>query len=142
MNGKHEYMANNPRLLLDASLSPAVARALAEVGWDIIASASALESQSAPDPEIIEWCRQNDAVWIHADDRARRQHRVALQTSGIKTVWVNRKDGKMSSKEQLRVIAFVLPILMQNWQKAPRQRHYRVTAANEVSKPSVRPFSI
>lgn len=142
MNGNRGSVDLNPRLLLDASLSPAVARALAEVGHDIIDSASALGSQSALDPDIIEWCRINKAVWIHADDRSRKEHRKLLQTSGIKTVWVYRKKGEMTTKEQLRILAFVIPQLRRNWRESPNQRHYRVSAANEFSRPGLKAFKI
>ena len=71
--------------------------------------------QGVTDPEIIEWCQINGAVWIHADDRARKEHRVILQTSGIRTIWVYRKRGLMTAREQLRILSFVLPKLMEQW---------------------------
>ena len=61
------------------------------------------------DPEIIEWCRQNNAIWVHADHRARKEHKHLLQTSGICTLCIYRKRGQMTGKEQLRILAFVLP---------------------------------
>ena len=108
MNGNRGSAASNPTLLLDASLSPAVAKALAQVGYDIVDVLAVFGNYDAKDPQIIEWCKDNGAVWIHADDRARKQHRATLQTSGIKTIWVYRTRGKMNTKEQLRIISFVL----------------------------------
>ena len=142
MTGKRASLADNLRFLLDESLVPVVAQALASVGYEIADVESSLGSKGVKDPEIIEWCKVNNAVWVHADDRARKQHRALLLTSGIRTVWVYRKRGAMSAKEQLRVLSFTLPQLLHNWQEFPRQRHYRVSATDEFSKPSLRTFSI
>ena len=128
--------------MLDESLVPVVALALALVGYEIADVESSLGSKGVKDPEIIEWCKVKNAVWVHADDRARKQHRALLLTSGIRTVLVYRKRGAMSAKEQLRVLSFALPQLIHNWQESPRQRHYRVSAANEFAKPGLRPFDI
>ncbi len=142
MTGKRASLADNLRFLLDESLVPVVAQALASVGYEIADVESSLGSKGVKDPEIIEWCKVNNAVWVHADDRARKQHRALLLTSGIRTVWVYRKRGAMSAREQLRVLSFTLPQLLHNWQESPRQRHYRVSATDEFSKPSLRTFSI
>ena len=142
MIGNRASLAINTRLLLDESLVPVVAQALALVGYEIADVESSLGMKGVKDPEIIKWCKENNAVWIHADDRARKQHRALLLTSGIRTIWVYRKRGAMSGKEQLRVLTFVLPQLIRNWQESPRQRHYLVSATDEFSKPSLRTFSI
>ena len=142
MNGNRGSVGRNPRLLLDASLSPSVANALALVGWDIFDVSAVFGNYDTLDPEIIDWCRDNGAVWVHADDRARRQHRATLQTSGIKTIWVYRQQGRMSTREQLRILSFVLPHLIERWNDNPRQRHYRVSAPNETAKPGMRPVTI
>ena len=142
MIGKRASSVVNPRFLLDESLVPVVAQALTLVGFEIADVESSLGRSGVKDPEIIEWCKENNAVWIHADDRAKKQHRALLQTSGIRTIWVYRKHGAMSGKEQLRVISFVLPQLIHNWQESPRQRHYRISAANEFAKPGLRSFDI
>ena len=83
------------------------------------------------DPEIIAWCRNNGAAWVHADDRARRAHQALLQTSGIRTLLVSRERGRMSAKEQLRILSVVLPKLLENWQRRPATRHYRATAVSQ-----------
>ena len=142
MIGKRASLADNPRFLLDESLVPVVAQALALVGYEIADVESSIGRKGVKDPEIIEWCRASNAVWVHADDRARKQHRALLLTSGIRTVWVSRKRGAMSAKEQLRVLSFALPQLIRNWEESPGQRHYRVSATNEMSRPSVRAFTV
>lgn len=140
MTGNLVSDPSNPLFILDESMVPAVAEALAFVGHNFAALASAIGRAGATDPEVIEWCKQNNAVWVHADDRARRQHKAHLQTSGIRTLWVYRKHGQMTGKEQLRILAYVLPQLIQNFEQKPSVRHYRASAASEVAKPSLTLF--
>lgn len=138
VTGKLVSRPDEPLLLLDESLTPAVADALSLVGYRFATLAAAFGRKGVEDPEIIEWCRAQDAAWVHADDRARKEHRALLQRSGIRTVWVYRKQGRMSSREQLRILAFVLPQLFRKWEEQPRVRHYRVTAVDAYAKPGVR----
>ena len=137
MTGNPSSAPRSARFLLDESLVPAVAKALELVGYDFIVA-----KQGAKDPEIIELCSVNQAVWIHADDRARREHRVRLQTSGIRTIWVYREGGHMTGKEQLRVLSFVLPLFLNALIEHPRVRHYKASARNDLSKPTLRAVSI
>ena len=138
MTGKTASTLHRDRFLLDESLVPAVADALNLVGYNIESVQTVFGQKGVTDPEIIDWCRINQAVWIHADDRARRQHRKLLQTSGIRTEWVYRTRGAMSASEQLRILSFVLPKLMKEWGDRVRYRHYRVGAANSTATPSLR----
>ena len=124
---------NSVRFLLDESLVPAVAKALELVGYDFIAGEA-----GSQDPDIIKWCQANQAVWVHADDRARKQHRVQLQTSGIRTIWVYRKGGRMTGKEQLRILSSVLPLFLEEQVVSPAVRHYKATATNDLSRPTLR----
>ena len=135
-------MQTEPKFLLDESLAPAVAQALRLVGYDVVYVPSALSKEGAKDPEIIEWCEKQSAIWIHADDRARKHHKTLLQTSGIRTVWVYRRRGIMSGKEQLRIVSFILPRLIQNFELSPKIRHYRASATNPLSKPGLRRVEI
>ena len=127
--------------LLDESLTANVARALALVEYEIRAAAD-IFGKGVKDPEIIEWCSQNDAVWIHVDDRAKKEHRDQILTSGIRTVWIRRKRGAMVAQEQLRILSSVLPRLIHNYGERPRTRHYRASAESEISHPSLRPQRI
>ena len=138
MTGKLGSDPDNPLFLLDESLTPAVAEALALVGYRFVTVVAAFGRNAVEDPEIIEWCRAQNAVWVHADDRARKQHRALLLRSGILTVWVYRKRGRMTAREQLRVLVYALPQLLRDWREQPHVRHYRVAAANEYAKPGVR----
>ena len=138
VNGNPESEPNNPAFLLDESLVPVVAKALELVGYRFIDAASAMGRKGAKDPEIIKWCSDYNAVWVHADDRARKQHRILIQTSGIRTLWVYREGGRMSAKEQLRTLAFILPLFIQEMGQHPRQRHFKASARNPIAKPSLR----
>ena len=42
-----------------------------------------------------------------------------------------RPKGKMSTKEQLRVLAYVLPDLLDRFQKKPKLRHYEARVHGE-----------
>ena len=142
MTGNLAYEPPNVHFLLDESLAPTVAEALSLVGYNIAGVLSVLDKQGATDPEIIRWCSENEAVWIHADDRARREHRVQLQTSGIRTIWVYRQHGVMSTREQLRIVSFVLPQFIHKLREQPAVRHYKALATNDQSKPSLRPVEV
>ena len=146
MSGNDSSELPNPQFLLDESLDPNVAKALSLVGHDIVDVKTAIdptnERPQILDPEIIEWCRTHGSVWIHADDRARREHRKQLQTSGIRTLWVQRPGGRMTGREQLRILAFVIPKLLDHYEQHPRRRHYRTSAASPLATPSLRPADI
>ncbi|MYH49317.1 MAG: hypothetical protein F4151_07235 [Gammaproteobacteria bacterium] len=93
---------------------------------------------SIKDPEIIAWCQESGAVWIHADDRARREHGTLMLRSGIRTLWLFRPKGMMTGREQLRILAVVLPKLIDRYETQPRKRHYRASATSPLSTPSLR----
>ena len=114
MTGNPASNPSEPRFLLDESLTPTVAQALSLVNYNFVDVRSQIRRQGVKDPEIIRWCQENEAIWVHADDRARKQHRALLQTSGIRTLFVDRPKSGMSAKEQLRVLSFVLPRLVES----------------------------
>lgn len=138
MTGNLAYGSHNPLFLLDESLAPVVAQALRMVGHNILGVAEAFEGKGVKDPEIIEWCRTNGAIWIHADDRARREHQKQIQTSGVRTIWVYRPGGRMTAQEQLRILAFAIPKMIEAMETRPRVRHYEVRSTNPTSTPTFR----
>ena len=142
MTGNPASNPSEPRFLLDESLTPAVASALRLVGYDFVDVVSQFGRREVKDPEIIDWCRENAAIWVHADDRARREHREPLQTSGIRTLWIKRPGGIMSGKEQLRILSFVLPRLLGNRENRRDSRHYCATAVNPTAAPSLQPIKV
>jgi hypothetical protein len=89
------------------------------------------------DQDIIPWLADHDAVWIHADDNAKTEHRKLIITKKIRTLWVYRRGGMMSNREQLRVLSYVLPMVLDDFEKRPRHKHYRAFVLGEP--PSTRP---
>ena len=130
---------DEPLLLIDESLSPNVASALKLVEYNAITVREAFSDRpGVADPEIIEWCKIHNAVWIHADDRARKKHKKQIIATGIAFLWVYRPKGVMSAKEQLRILSYVLPDFIDRLGKYPTQLHYRASAHGESLHPKVR----
>ena len=142
MTGNIASNPGEPLFLLDESLTPVVAEALNLVGYNFATVATEFGRQGVQDPEIIEWRRERQAAWVHADVRALREHRALLQTSGIRTILIERPRGGMAIEEQLRVLSFVLPRFLENIRRRPGDRHFRAIAANTTSSPSFRPVRI
>lgn len=142
MIGREDSKLSEHRFLLDESLTPQVAQALALVGYRIETVRQVWQREGTKDPEIIAWCQEQDAIWIHADDRARKVHRIQLQNSGIRTLWIHRPGGAMTGREQLRILSSVLPKLAEKLREKPSVRHYKAGAANPVSTPSFRPTKV
>lgn len=78
------------------------------------------------DPIIIPWCAERAAVWVHADDSAKKDHAKLILANQIRTIWVYRKDGKMAGADQLRALSYVLQDIMQKFRQHPNRRHYKV----------------
>ena len=142
MTGNAVSTPPEPLFLLDESLSPAVAKALNLVDYNFVDVRLAIRPQGVKDPEIIQWCQENMAIWVHADDRANRKHKKLLQTSGIRTLWLLRPGGVMSRKEQLRILSSALPTLFEKWEQNPGVRHYQASADEPTAAPSVTPITI
>ena len=114
--------------VLDESLAPVVAEALSLVGYDIC-----VLSKETDDYDVIEYCRMNNAVWVHVDGAAYGKHRTQLIASQIKTIFINRPRSGMSGREQLRVISSAIPKFIEAQSGRPRHRHYEVKAETETS---------
>lgn len=130
---------NDLLFLLDESLDRNVAQALSLVRYNFITIYQAFEGRfRVLDSEVITWAKANNAVWVHADDRARKEHKAQLLAEGIKTLWIYRPKGIMSSKEQLRILSYVLPNLIDQYTKNPKQRHYKASAHGEPHRTRIR----
>ena len=122
--------------------------ALRCVGYDVVLVKEivAFRGQSrVTDEELIPWMRDHDAVWVHADDNAKRQHRKLLVTHQARTLWVRRSKRRgMSSREQLRVLSYVLPNLLDRFRRQPSSRHYSVSVHGEAFRTRIRlePYSL
>ena len=137
MTGNTDSRRREPLFLLDESLASSVARTLALDGYEIRATTDVLRKQGTEDQEIIEWCRQNNAVWIHADNKAKIQHQQLLRTSGIRTLLIRRKGGAMAPGEQLRILSSVLPRLIDKYGEQPTTLHYRAFISGKALNPSL-----
>ena len=134
---------SNPLFLIDDSLDWNVAEALRLVSYNVTSVFKAFDGQSGvKDPHIIEWCRQNNAMWVHADDKARKEHRKDILTAKIGFLWVYRPGGKMSSKEQLRILSYVLPDLIDKLMSNPKNIHYKAAAHGEAPRKRIKLESI
>lgn len=127
------------RFLMDESLSPYVARALKLVDYDVLTVSGAFPATiRVVDPNIINWCRDRNAIWVHADDRARKEHGMQIITTKIAFLWVYRPGGVMSAKDELRLLSYVLPDLIDKLEHHPKQRHYRASFHGEACRPRMR----
>jgi len=130
---------SNPLFLIDDSLDWNVAEALRLVRYNVTSIYKAFDGQSGTkDPVIIEWCKLNDATWVHADDKARKEHKKDILTARIRFLWVYRPGGIMSSKDELRILSYVLPDLIDKFFNNPRKLHYKVSAHGEAPRKRIR----
>ena len=84
MSGKKDSEDLNiplPLVLIDHSMVNAVADALALVDLPVKSAYAVFERRdNVKDEEIIAWLGQLGpaGIWVHADDRARKQHRAHI----------------------------------------------------------------
>jgi hypothetical protein len=134
-------LLDDPLLWIDNSLSPNVAEALRLGGYNIVTAADVPEFErraTVSDEEIIDWLHHRDGVWINADDQARREHRKLIIARQIRTLWVYRPGGKMSARDQLRILAYVLPDLLDKYRQSPKHKHYRADAIGNPPRTRIR----
>jgi len=130
---------SNPLFLIDDSLDWNVAEALRLVRYNVTSIYKAFDGQpGTKDPVIIEWCKLNDATWVHADDKARKEHKKDILTARIRFLWVYRPGGIMSSKDELRILSYVLPDLIDKFFNNSRKLHYKVSAHGEAPRKRIR----
>ena len=102
-------------------------RALRKVGFRVALVSEIDEFQGVrrvTDDKLIPWMGDRHAVWIHADDNAKREHKKLLLAHAVRTLWVYRPKGMMSSREQLRALSYVLDDFLERLRAQPRKRHY------------------
>jgi hypothetical protein len=127
--------------MVDESLSPNVAKALGLVGYRTITRKEVTEWEGlakVTDPMVIPWCAANNAVWIHADDNARREHAKLIIAKGICTLWIYRPRGMLTNKEQLLILSHVLPEFLARLESKPGRKHYNAYIHGQALKPRVR----
>ena len=128
---------DKPKFLLDENLAPSVAKALRLVGYSIQTIEEVFGYRGVKDPVIIKWCEDSDAVWIHADDMARREHAKLIVAAGISTVWVPRPKEGLSAKQQLSRLAYKMQAIETRVAGSRRPVHLKLSASGTVDDPRV-----
>ena len=126
---------------MDESLSPLIGTALGLVGYRTTLVGEIAEFAGAigvKDEQLIPWMGSRNAVWIHADDEAKRRHRKLLVAHAIRTLWVRRPKDGMSSRQQLRILSYVLDDYLERLRTQPRKRHYEVSAHGAPGRTRIR----
>ena len=128
---------DQPKYLLDENLAPSVAKALRLVGYSIQTIEEVFGYRGVKDPTIIKWCEDSDAVWIHADDNARREHARLINAAGISTVWLPRKKGVLSVKQQLSRLAYKMQAIESRVGGSKRPVHLKLSDSGTTDEPRV-----
>ncbi len=132
-------------ILLDDSLSPFVADALSLVGYNATSTRNVFDNrQGVTDREIIEWAGASNALWVYSDDKPKRESAKTILTGGVRTLWVYRPRGVMSGREQLAIVAHLLPDLLDRLGAADASAHFRMDALGGFPRPrfSLRPYEL
>ncbi len=77
-------------------------------------------------------------MWVHADDKAKKQHRELMISSRISTLWVQRPKNGMSGASQLRAISYVIQDYLDLLDAAKGPAHYRVGAHGQPHRERIR----
>ena len=142
MSGKTDSGGLNiPLVLIDHSLVNNVATALSLVGLPVQNAYDTFDRRdSVTDEEIIEWLspRGPAGIWVHADDRAKKRHKADIVSNRISTIWVRRKKGRMSARSQLRLLAHVIPYVLDYYSPFERPFHITTMEHGNDLRPRVR----
>ena len=116
-----------PLFLLDNMLNPKIAEALRLVGYNIRSVEEVFGNRlgGVKDPEIIEWCAENSAVWLTADIAAKRRHEQQTKLRRISVVWYHSPKQGWSTMEQHRIITKFLQRIA-NELASGDVKHFRV----------------
>ena len=122
-------------------------RALRKVGYRVALVSEIDEFQGVlrvTDDKLIPWMGDRGAVWVHADDNAKREHKKLLLAHAVRTLWVHRPRGEMSSREQLRALSYVLDDFLERLGAQPRKRHYalRIHGAPHRTRIQLKAFEL
>lgn len=102
-----------PLYLIDENLSPSLAPVFAAVGYKVTSVKQAFSGRSGvSDEEIIRWLsergRQN-AVWVTADEDARRVHEKLIHAANISVLWILRPRRRgLTGLQELQLLSLVI----------------------------------
>lgn len=93
---------DEPLFVLDNSLNPAIAEALAKVGFNIrsVKEVFGDPTGGVKDPTIIDWCAENTAVWLTTDVAVKRQQAQRAKLRRVSAVWYHQPKQGWSTKQQ------------------------------------------
>ena len=121
------------RFLVDNDLSPDIANALRLFDFDITHVQYVPEWQTekygVDDSTIIEWCKENDAVWITHDKRAKRRWGEDIKNKRVSVVWVRGKSEGFSAWTQLKTVVRTINGIEDKLAKARGAMHFRISVA-------------
>lgn len=136
MLGRTVSRPEDTLILLDDSLSPFVADALSLVGYNATSTRNVFDNrQSVTDREIIEWAGASNAVWVYSDNKPKRESAKTVLSEGVRTLWIYRPRGGMSAREQLAVVSYLLPDLLDRLSKPNSATHFRMDAGGGFPHP-------
>ena len=123
MSGKNDSVNNKPLFVLDENLSPKAADEMNCKGYNF---RSLVEKNvlgpGKSDDEVIDWCWDNDATFVHRDKRLYTEHKKKLEEKPIKTLLL---DTQGKRPRQLQILCDVIPRLISEWEENPSELHYK-----------------
>lgn len=140
---------DEPLLYIDETLAaPQLFVALDAAGYRVVYKDAIRDFDGVikvkDDEHIIPWLTEHEAIWIHADDRARVEHAKLLIAGSVRSVWIYRPGGGLSLRQQLRILAYSLPRILDGFQNQRRHSHYevRLQGMRPDAGISVKPFTL
>ena len=102
----------DPFYLIDHNLSPSFAPVFTALGYKVTSVKESFPNHvRVPDEEIIDWLaargRQN-AVWVTADEDAKKTHAKLILARGISVMWVFRPKKGLSGLQELQLLSLVI----------------------------------
>jgi len=87
-------------------LSPDIASSLEPFGFEIVHIKKLIKEipqfqnrpEGIPDPELYEYCRDNNYVFITHDYSARKQHEADIKAARIHVVWIRGKTEEVNGE--------------------------------------------
>ena len=135
VSGSNDFKALPKAILclLDEGLSPRISKALRLVDYDFVSIGNPPQtpSRGAEDPEVIQWCHDNKAVWFTPDWGAKDEHDALLQKTGISVVWIRQAGKSLRTRGQFSQIAQHLEQILAKLE-GESNLHFEITTSNRL----------
>ena len=120
--------SDEPFFLVDECLNKHIAEALKLIGYNIDSIEGIFHRPTGnpvTDKEIIDWLsHQISGMWITADHSAKRQRREQLLCQNVSTVWIKWPKKGMTSKQQHRVISYLIDPISRDIQASHKPLYF------------------